>query len=83
MEQYSPIQPIVVIANNAIVAINAQYSFITFINQGAGAASLDWGAGNVATLGIGQSLSMPYLGRTYGPMSIDATGTLVEALYVY
>jgi hypothetical protein len=83
MEVYAPIQPIVVIANNAIVPINTQYSFITFINQGAGIATLNWGAGNVSSLGIGQSLSMPYLGRTYGPMSIDATGTLVEALYVY
>lgn len=83
MEVYSPIQPIVVIANNAIVAINAQYSFITFINLGGAIASLDWGAGNIASLGIGQSLAMPYLGRTYGPMNIDATGTLVEAIYVY
>ena len=82
MEIYSPIQPIVVIANNAVVNITAQYSFITFVNQGAAIASLDWGAGNVMTLGINESLSMPYLGRTYGPMSIDATGTLVQALYV-
>lgn len=83
MEIYAPIQPNVVIANNAIVPINAQYSFITFINQGAAQASLDWGAGNVSILGVGQSLSMPYLGRTYGPMTIDAIGTLVEAIYVY
>ena len=83
MEVYSPIQPIVVIANNAIVPINAQYSFITFINQGATNALLDWGAGNVSTLSANQSLAMPYLGRTYGPMSIDATGALVEAIYVY
>lgn len=83
MEVYSPIQPIVVIANNAIVAINAQYSFITFINKGPGNALLDWGMGNVSTLIASESLAMPYLGRTYGPMSIDATGTLVEAIYVY
>lgn len=83
MIDYTPAQPIVVIANNAIVPINTEYSFITFTNNGAAIAYLDWGGGNVSALGINQTLSMPYLGRPYGPVSIDATGTLVEALYVY
>ncbi len=83
MDNYSPAQPIVVLANNAVVAIDRSFSFITFSNDGAASGTVDFGNGNVVTLVAGESLSLPYLGRVYGPMTIDATGTLIKAIYVY
>jgi hypothetical protein len=83
MDNYSPAQPTVVIANNAIVPINKSFSFITFSNNGAANGTIDFGSGNVCTLVPGESLSLPYLGRVYGAMTIDATGTLIQAIYVY
>lgn len=83
MEQYSPAQPIVVTANNAIVLVDRSFSFITFTNNGFASGTIDFQNGNVCTLLPGASLSLPYLGRVYGPLTIDGTGTIIEALYVY
>ena len=83
MEQYSPIQPIVAIANNAIVTIDTQFSFMTLINEGVLDGSIDFGAGNILPLTKGTSLSLPYLGRVYGPLDVNAVGTLIRVLYVY
>jgi hypothetical protein len=83
MEQYSPAQPYVVEVNNAIQAINKQYSFITFVNNGLATGVIDFGAGQLMNLVAGESISLPYLGRVYGGCIIDATGTLIKAVYVY
>lgn len=83
MDSYSPAQPIIVVANNAIVPINKEFSFITFTNNGAGAGTIDFQNGNVCTLAPGATLSLPYLGRVYGSLTINAVGTIIEALYVY
>jgi hypothetical protein len=79
--QYSPAQPEVLIATG-IVNISDFYSWATFINSGAGAGTIDFGAGNVVTLGSGESLTMPYLGRPYGATVIDGTGTTIKIIYV-
>ncbi len=83
MEQYTPAQPYVVEVNNAIQAINKQYSFITYVNNGLATGVIDFGAGQLLTLVAGESISMPYLGRVYGGCIIDATGTIIKAVYVY
>lgn len=83
MEQYTPAQPYVVEVNNAIQVINKQYSFITFVNNGLATGVIDFGAGQLMNLVAGESISLPYLGRVYGGCTIDATGTLIKALYVY
>jgi hypothetical protein len=83
MEIYSPAQPYVVEVVNAIQAINKQYSFITFTNNGLATGIIDFGAGQMMNLVAGESISLPYLGRVYGGCTIDATGTTIKAVYVY
>lgn len=82
MSSYSPAQPEVLLASASIETITDFYSWATFINSGAAAGTIDFGAGNIVTLGAGESLTMPYLGRPYGNTVIDGMLTTIKIIYV-
>lgn len=83
MASYFPFAEAKVIdANGVDLPLGPSYTFATFINQGGADGSVDFGNGNVALLKSGQSLSMPYLGRPYGPCTVKGTGTRLQAIYV-
>jgi|694.fasta_scaffold06481_10 hypothetical protein len=82
MTMYSPAQPEVLIASGTIEQISSMYSWATFINSGAAAGTIDFGGGNIVTLGAGESLTMPYLGRPYAFTEIDGTLTTIKIIYV-
>lgn len=82
MSTYSPAQPQVLLANASIQTISNYYSWATFLNDGAGTGTIDFGAGNVVTLLAGESLSIPYLGRPYGETVVDGTATSIKIIFV-
>ncbi len=83
MASYFPYaQAQVIDANGVDLPLGPSYTFATFINQGGANGEIDFGAGNSAILKPGQSLSMPYLGRAYGPCTVKGTGTRIQAIYV-
>ena len=82
MTSYSPAQPEVLIAAGVVKTITDLYSWATFINSGAAAGTIDFGAGNIVSLEKGESLTMPYLGRPYGRTDIDGTLTTIKIIFV-
>lgn len=82
MSQYSPAQPEVLIAAGGVQSISDLYSWATFINSGPAAGTIDFGLGNIVTLGPGESLTMPYLGRPYGRTDINGAGTTIKIIFV-
>jgi hypothetical protein len=79
---YSPAQPEVLLASGTIEQITSMYSWATFINSGLADGTIDFGAGNIVTLGAGESLTMPYLGRPYAFTEIDGSLTTIKIIFV-
>ncbi len=82
MSSYSPAQPIVLIASGNVKTLTNYYSWATFLNDGAGDGTLDFGNGNVVTLSSTESITLPYLGRAYGETIVDGTATTIKIVYV-
>ncbi len=82
MSSYSPAQPEVLLASGNVKTITDVFSWATFINSGAAGGTIDFGSGNVVTLGAGESLTMPYLGRPYGNTVVDGTLTSIKIIFV-
>jgi hypothetical protein len=78
----------VVITTNTSKTVDEGYSFITIINESTVDGSIDFGNGNVAPLkggpgGVGESLTLPYLGKPYLTTIIIApAGCTIKTIYV-
>ncbi len=63
--------------------LDAGNSWITFLNSGSGAATITFdGTGMSFSLPENNSLTLPNVGRVYGDISFNATGTTLVIIYI-
>jgi hypothetical protein len=75
-------QPLVRVVVGGTFTIPDNYSFATFINSGGSDGTIDFGLGNVIPIAAGESLSMPYCGRTYKKTIVDPVLSTIKVIYI-
>lgn len=81
--QYSPTKVNVVDAFESVVIGPDCWAYAIFnnIDVNGVAGTIDFGDGNIMTLNGGATLTMPYLGRPYGLVTIDASNTHIQMIW--
>ena len=66
----------------ATITLPAAFSWVTFNNTGAGAATITFATGDSVVIPSGDTLTLPYVGRVYDDIEVAAPATTVLVIFI-